>query len=253
MVLERIFEISGLRKGVEYDAQQRYKLDSGTWAQPDIVIHLPENKDLVIDSKVSLVAYENYVNADDENTRADALGRHIASVRKHIDELAEAGYQRVPSLNTLDFVIMFVPIESAFMLAIANDSSLWQDAWRKSVILVSPSTLLFAVRTIASIWRQEYQNRNVQEIAKRGAELYDKFVGFIADLQRVGDKLAEARETYQEAQKKFMQGRGNLIRQAEMLRELGVKPTKSLPRPVIEAALEEAEASDQLQPALTGN
>lgn len=240
MILERILEFSGLKKGIEYEAQQRYQREDGKWAQPDVIIHLPENRHLVVDSKVSLNAYEEYVNDEDDSSRQSALARHIASVRSHIDRLGEANYQSLYDVKTLDFVVMFVPIESAFMLAIANDASLWQYAWGKNVILVGPSTLLFTVRTIAHVWKQEYQNKHSEQIAARGAELYDKLVGFVADLEKVGEKLNQAKDSYDEARKKLAFGRGNLIRQAEMLKELGVNPTKALPAEIVEPALDES-------------
>ena len=235
-ILERVLEVSGLRKGEEYVAQERHTTEDGKRLQPDIVINLPENRSLVVDAKVSLVAYERYSSAETEEERAVALRQHLESVRGHVKALAEKNYQALYRLQTLDFVMLFVPVEPAFMLAVANDRELAMEAWRRNVILVSPSTLLFAVRTIAHLWRQEAQNRNAQDIARRGAELYDKLVGFVLDLKRVGAALKSAHDAYDDADRKLVSGRGNVIRQAEMLRDLGVKPTKQLPRHLVEQA-----------------
>jgi len=236
MILERVLEISGLRKGTEYLIRPTYTRIDNTRAQPDAVILLPENRDLIVDAKVSLTAYEEYTVAENDIARAAALQRHVGSVRGHINSLSDSDYQSLPDLKSLDFVVMFVPIEPAYILAIANDSKLWQDAWQKNVLLVSPSTFLFVVRTVANLWRQEVQKRSVQDIVKRGAELYDKFVGFVDDLRKVGEQLAKARESYESAWAKFFTGRGNAIRQAELLKELGVKPTKLLPPELVEAS-----------------
>ena len=239
LILERVLEASGLRKSHEYDVQENHTREDGTRAQPDVVVHLPEDRHLIIDAKVSLTAYEHHANAETEQQRDAALKRHLDSVRAHIKELAEKNYQQLYGLQSLDFVLMFIPVEPAFMLAISHDSNLWQDAWKKNVLLVSPSTLLFVVRTVAHLWRQEQQNRNAQEIAKRGAELYDKLVGFVDDLDKLGDRLNQAKDVYDKAYGKFTTGRSNVIRQAEKLKELGVKPTKQLPQNLIEPALEE--------------
>lgn len=239
LILERVLEASGLRKGHEYDVQESHTRADGTRVQPDVVIHLPEDRHLIIDAKVSLTAYEEHVNAETEHRRDAALRRHIDSVRAHIKELSEKNYQQLYGLQSLDFVLMFIPVEPAFMLAIAHDSDLWHDAWKKNVLLVSPSTLLFVVRTVAHLWRQEQQNRNAQEIASRGAELYDKLAGFVDDLESLGTKLKQAQAAYEGAYNKFAGGRGNVIRQAEMLKELGVKPTKQLPQKLVELASDE--------------
>jgi DNA recombination protein RmuC len=238
MILEKILESSGLRKGHEYDVQESHTRDDGSRVQPDVIIHLPEERHIIIDAKVSLNGYEECVNANDETARDAALKRHIDSVRGHIKELATKNYQDLHGVKSLDFVLMFVPIEPAFMLAISQENNLWQDAWKRNVLLVSPSTLLFVVRTVAHLWRQEQQNRNAQEIAKRGAELYDKLTGFVEDLKSVGNRINQAQNEYDKAYGKLVSGRGNLIRQAEMLRELGIKPGKSLPQEVLDASFE---------------
>ncbi len=181
-ILEKVLEGSGLRKGEEYVVQTSHAREDGTRALPDVVLHLPEGRSLVIDSKVSLVAYEEFAVTENESERAAAGKRHMDSIKGHIKGLSGKNYQALYSLNSLDFVLLFVPIEPAFMLAVASDRELFIDAWNRNVLLVSPSTLLFVVRTVAHLWRQEAQSRNAQEISKRGAELYDKFVGFVEDI-----------------------------------------------------------------------
>ena len=239
MILEKILESSGLRKGHEYDVQESHSREDGSRAQPDVILHLPEERHIVVDAKVSLNAYEEYVNAEDDAGRDVAFKRHLDSVRGHIKGLSEKNYHDIHGVRSLDFVLMFIPVEPAFMLAISQDNELWQDAWKRNVLLVSPSTLLFVVRTVAHLWRQEQQNRNAQEIARRGAELYDKLVGFVEDLKGVGSRLNQAKSEYDKAYGKFVEGRGNVIRQAEMLKTLGVKPGKSMPADVLDAAMDE--------------
>jgi DNA recombination protein RmuC len=241
MILEKILESSGLRKGHEYDVQESHTREDGSRVQPDVIIHLPEERHIIVDAKVSLNAYEEYVNAEDDAGRDVAFKRHINSVRGHVKELSDKNYHDIHGVKSLDFVLMFIPVEPAFMLAISQDNEMWQDAWKRNVLLVSPSTLLFVVRTVAHLWRQEQQNRNAQEIARRGAELYDKLVGFVEDLKSVGNRLDQARNDYDKAYGKFVSGKGNVIRQAEMLKGLGVKPGKSMPSEMLDAAMEEPE------------
>jgi DNA recombination protein RmuC len=236
LILERVLEAAGLRKEQEYEVQTRFQNEEGKIGQPDVVIHLPENRNLVVDSKVSLNAYEDYANGEGEEGRAEALKRHLQSVRTHISGLAKRNYQSLYELPSLDFVVMFIPIEPAYALAVGNDNALWFEAWQKNVLLVGPSTLLFVVRTVANLWRQEQQNRNVQEIVNRGASLYDKLAAFVADLDSVGAKLRQAQQSYDDAYKKLSTGQGNLVRQAEMLIDLGVKPAKRLPQGLAERA-----------------
>jgi DNA recombination protein RmuC len=233
VVLERVLELSGLRKGVEYVAQESQTRDDGSRAMPDVVIHLPEDRRLVVDAKVSLIAYDRFASAADDPEASRAARAHLDSVRSHIRSLSEKRYQDLYGIKSPDFVVAFVPIEPAFMLAVTHDANLFQEAWERNVLLVSPSTLLFVVRTVAHLWRQEAQTRNAQEIAKRGAELYDKLAGFVGDLQNIGARLKQAREAYDLAETKLVTGRGNVIRQAEMLRSLGVKPGKNLPAALI--------------------
>lgn len=229
LVLERVLEASGLRRGEEYEVQVAHTDDEGRRLQPDVVIRLPEGRHLVIDAKVSLNAYEAYVAAENDGERQGALKRHLDSVRTHMKGLSQKRYEQLYGVSSLDFVLLFVPIEPAFMLAVTHDKELFMDAWQRNVLLVSPSTLLFVVRTVAHLWRQEQQNRNAQEIAKRGAELYDKLAGFVTDLQALGQRLEQARSEYGKAMAKLVAGRGNLLHRAESLKALGVKPGKNLP------------------------
>jgi DNA recombination protein RmuC len=239
MILEKILESSGLRKDEEYFVQNSFRNEDSRQARPDVIVKLPENKHLIIDSKVSLTAYNDYVNAETDEARKAALARHMDSVRRHIKELAEKNYQSLHQLQSIDFVCMFVPIEGAFMAAISNDSELWASSYARNVLLVSPSTLLFVVRTVAHLWRQERQKQNVADIVKRGAELHDKLVGFVEDLRNVGDRLDQAKASYSEAFSKLATGKGNVIRQAVMLKELGVKPKKNLPLDLVDASAED--------------
>jgi DNA recombination protein RmuC len=244
VVLERILEAAGLRRDHEYTMQESIAREDATRARPDVILHLPGNRKLVVDAKVSLVDYGTFCSTTDEALRKHAAARHCASLREHIRGLAARNYQRLPGLETLDFVILFVPIEPAFLLALETDSTLWVDAWEKNILLVSPSTLLFVVRTVAHLWKQEEQVRNVQQIAERGAELYDKFAGFVDDLSRLGARIEQTRNAYDAAFDKLTRGRGNLVRQVEMLRALGVQPAKRLPRQLTQRA-EEAEIFEE--------
>jgi DNA recombination protein RmuC len=239
LILERILEAAGLRRGHEYDAQEHYATENGRRAQPDVVIHLPGERHLVIDSKVSLVHYEAHSTAETDAARSLAADSHSGSVRAHIRGLAEKNYQTLYGLNSLDFVIMFLPIEPAFMLAISRDDKLWEQAWQRNILLVSPSTLLFVLRTVASLWRQEDQKQNVEEIARKGADLYNKLAAFVADFSEVGSRLDTAQRSYSDAMSKLHTGKGNVIRQAEMLKKLGVKPAKQLPQGLVELAQQE--------------
>ena len=242
MILENILQSSGLEKDREYCVQASHTLADGTRAQPDVVINLPENRHLIVDAKVSLTDYERYVSAEDENERASAVAGHVASIHAHINGLSAKNYQERYQLPAIDFVILFVPIEPAFMLAIGHDEKLWQYAWQRNILLVSPSTLLFVLRTVHYLWKQEKQNKNVQEIADRGKALYEKLVGFVEDLQKLGTELNQAQRAYESTMNKLKTGRGNLIVQAEKLKELGVGPTKSLPQDIVESAVCEEHA-----------
>ncbi|MGA7885520.1 MAG: DNA recombination protein RmuC [Acidobacteriaceae bacterium] len=238
-VLEKLLESAGLREGQEYRVQSSFTRDDRSRARPDVILDMPGSRHLVIDAKVSLSDYDEYCAAEEESARETALQHHIASMRAHIRDLAQRNYQALYGLNSLDFTVMFVPIEPAFMLALAHEGNLWQEAWDRNVLLVSRTTLLFVLRTVAQLWRQEQQTRNVQEIVRRGGELYDKLAAFAKDLTDVGKSLEAARQSYDDAYRKLAQGKGNAIRQAEMLKSLGVKPTKSLPLALVEQAMDE--------------
>lgn len=241
LVLEKLLESAGLRRNLEYRVQETLNREDGSNARLDIILDLPDDRHLIIDSKVSLVSYTDYCNTDVEEERKQALRLHLQSIRAHLKGLSAREYQELYGLNSLDFVLMFIPVEPAFMLAIANDNRLWQEAYEKNVLLVSPSSLLCVVRTVAQIWRQERQARNVEEIARRGRMLLDKFVGFTEDLQSIGRKLGDAREAYDRAYNKLTRADGNLVAQAQKLVKLGIRPNKTLPQPLIDQALEAEE------------
>lgn len=246
LVLERVLEAAGLREGFEYHVQVSHSVE-GKRQQPDVVIHLPENRRLVVDSKISLDAYQASTAAADTTARDSLIKKHVDSVQAHIKGLASKNYHHLYGIHSLDFVILFMPIEPAFLLAVSHDRDLFMDAWSRNVLLVSPSTLLFVVRTVAHLWRQEAQTRNAQEIARRGAELYDKLVGFVKDFEGVGNRLRQAGEDYENALARLHTGKGNVIRQAEMLRDLGVKPSRSLPSHLTEASRESPEPTQQIE------
>lgn len=234
VILERILERSGLTEGREYEKQFSTTGENGQRLQPDVVINLPEQKHIIVDSKVSLVAYERFVNATDENDRNRFVKEHLLSVKNHVKILSEKHYQNASGINSPDFVLLFVPIESSFSVAIEADHDLFSYAWDNKVVIVSPSTLLATLRTIASIWQQENQTRNALEIARQGGALYDKFVAFIADLEKIGNNLEQTRKNYDLAMNKLHDGRGNLVRSAEKLRDLGAKANKELPQKYLE-------------------
>jgi len=238
-ILESILEKSGLVKGREYVVQESITAESGRRFQPDIIIKLPENKSIVIDSKVSLVGYERFVSSEIEHEKQLGLREHINSIRAHIKNLGGKNYQNLYQLEGLDFVLMFMPIEPAFALAVQTDASLFNDAFEQNIVIVSPSTLLATLKTIASIWRQEKQNKNAIEIARQSGELLDKFTAFVDDLILVGKGLVSAKENYDKAMNKLVDGRGNLVSRAEKIKELGAKATKSLPPSIINRADED--------------
>jgi DNA recombination protein RmuC len=249
LVLEKVLESSGLRKDEEYIVQGSFSSAEGARLQPDVVVNLPENRQIVIDSKVSLTAYERHSNVENDGDRELALRQHLVSVRAHVRELSEKNYQNLYGINSLDFVLMFIPVESAYMVAVQADRDLFLEALRQNVFIVSPGNLIAILRTVAYIWRQENQNRNAQEIARQCAMLYDKLVGFVEDLEEIGRKLGAALTSFEAAKGKLATGRGNLIRQAERVKALGVKPTKSLPQILVDRALEDdvnAVADEQL-------
>jgi DNA recombination protein RmuC len=235
LVLETLLAGSGLRQGEEYVVQQSLLDEEGHRLQPDVVVNLPDQKYLVVDSKVSLTAYERFCRAE-EDDRAACLREHLESMRRHVRGLASKNYQTLYGIRSPDFVLMFVAVESAYMLGMQEDPELYQVALKQNVLVVCPSTLIATLRLVESVWRYEHQNQNAQEIARVVGQLYDKFVGFVGDMQAVGQKLTGASEAHEEAYKKLMTGRGNLVKTAERVKKLGVKPTKSLPAPVVELA-----------------
>jgi DNA recombination protein RmuC len=254
VVLERVLEASGLQRGREYDIQATFEGADGARVRPDVVIRLPENKHIVVDSKVSLTAYEAYCSAEDEAGRKRELARHVESLRAHVRGLAEKNYQQLYGVRTPDFVLMFVPIEAALRLALDEKQDLFEDAFSRNVMIVSPTNLLMSLRTIASIWRYEYQNRNAQELVRQCTALYEKFVGFVTDLEEIGKRLKAAQSSYDDAYGKLASGKGNLVRQVERIRELGLKPAKTLPPYLAELALEsETDAAVRALPAGKSN
>lgn len=234
MALERILETSGLENGREYKTQDSFKDEHGNFLRPDVVVYLPEGKHLIIDSKVSLKAFEQYINANEDSTRKSALANHILSVKAHIRSLGEKDYSYIAELETPDFVLMFIPLESSFALAIKEEPDLYQQAWDKKVVLVTPSTLLATLKTVSSIWKQEKQTKNAIEIASQAARLYDKFIGFLSDMEKIGQKQKDAQDAYDSAMNKLQNGNGNLIRSAQKLKELGVKSKKDVDKRYLE-------------------
>ena len=236
LVLESILESSGLRKGEEYVVQDSHTQVDGSRLQPDVVIKLPEGRSLVVDSKVSITAYARHAETTDADTAERELAAHIQSLRQHIQGLSGKNYSSLYGVGSVDFVLMFVPIEPAFLLALKTAPNLYQEALSKNIVLVCPSTLMATLRTVAHLWRQDHQNRNALEIAKQCGSLYDKFVGFVEDLEKLGQRLDQAQTSYHDAFNKLKTGKGNLIRSAEKVRELGVKPSKNLSVPLIESS-----------------
>ncbi len=236
LVLESILESSGLRKGEEYLVQDSHTQTDGSRLQPDVVVKLPEGRSLVVDSKVSITAYSRHAQATDPTISEQELAAHIQSLRQHIQGLSSKNYSSLYGIGSVDFVLMFVPIEPAFLLALKTAPNLYQEALAKNIVLVCPSTLMATLRTVAHLWRQDHQNRNALEIAKQCGTLYDKFVGFVDDLEKLGQRLDQAQTSYHDAFNKLKSGKGNLIRSAEKVRELGVKPSKNLPTPLIESS-----------------
>jgi DNA recombination protein RmuC len=232
--LERILETSGLEKGIDYKTQDSFKDEHGQHHRPDVVIYLPDNKHIVIDAKVSMVAFERYINAEDEQTKREELNKHITSLRNHIRQLGDKNYSSIDGISSPDFVLLFIPLESSFALAIKEEPALYEQALTKKVVLVTPSTLLATLKTVSSIWKHEKQTKNAIEIADQASKLYDKFVGFITDMEKIGSKQQEAQKAYADAMNKLHEGNGNLVRSAEKLRELGVKSKKEIDKKYLE-------------------
>ena len=228
-ILESVLEKSGLVKDREYFIQESFSTGTNSRVRPDVIVKLPENKNIIIDSKVSLVAYERFVSEQDDLTKANHLKEHIQSIKNHIKGLSEKNYQDLHKVGSLDFVLLFVPIESAFALGIQNESKLFTDAFEKNIMLVSPSTLLLALRTIANIWRTEYQNKNAVEIGRLAGAMYDKLVGFTSDMEDIKKSIDKSSENYEKAINKLSQGKGNVMNTAQKIKSLGAKTSKNLP------------------------
>ncbi|UEG53179.1 DNA recombination protein RmuC [Mucilaginibacter daejeonensis] len=237
-ILEKVLERSGLIKDREYRLQAAHEAQDGTRFMPDAIIDLPDGKHLIIDSKVSLIAYERLVNADTEDERKLFAKEHVMSLRNHVMGLSSKNYHDLQKLNSPDFVLLFVPIESSFSFAVQLDADLFNDAWDKRVVIVSPSTLLATLRTIASMWKQERQNRNVMEIARLSGDMYDKFVGFLTDMDSIGRNLKQSQDAYEKALNKLSEGRGNLTATAERIKGLGAKANKQIPPSALKDDLE---------------
>lgn len=238
LVLERVLEKSGLEKDREYFVQQSFTLENGSRVLPDVVLHLPDGKKMIIDSKVSLTDYERLVNADNDD-KAQFLKAHIYSIRKHVDQLSEKNYQDLYDIESPDFVLMFIPIEPAFAVVVNEDNSIYNRAFEKNIVIVTPSTLLATLRTIDSMWNNEKQQQNAIEIARQAGALYDKFEGLVSDLTSVGKKIDAAKSDYSSAMNKLVEGRGNLITSVEKLKKMGAKAKKSLPEAIIKRASED--------------
>lgn len=229
LVLARVLEQSALRKGVEYETQISYRDEANRVQRPDVIVHLPEERDVVIDSKVSLIAWEEYVNCEDDEQQKKYLRSHVKAIRDHVKILGAKDYTAIPEIRSLDFVLMFMPVEAAFVAAFQADDSLFQDAVTSKIILVSPTTLLTSLRTIESIWSYEKQSQNAREIARQAAALYDKFCAFTEDMERMGKQLSALQNSYDSSMLRLSQGRGNLISKVENFPQMGVKVKKTIP------------------------
>ena len=244
LVLERVLEKSGLEKDREYTVQQSFTREDGSRVLPDVIINLPDGKKMIVDSKVSLTDYERYVNAEDE-LKEKFLKDHINSLRRHVDQLSAKKYEDLYEMESPDFVLMFVPIEPAFAIAINNDNSLYNKAFEQNIIIVTPSTLLATLRTIDTMWNNEKQQRNAIEIARQAGALYDKFEGFVGDLMKVGKKMDEAKSEYKGAMNKLVDGRGNIITSIEKLKKMGAKAKKSIPESLLKRAQDDDDDNEE--------
>ena len=247
LVLERVLEKSGLEKDREYSVQQSHTGEDGQRLMPDVIIHLPDGKKMVVDSKVSLTDYERYVNADSEEEQQKFLKQHMVSLQRHIDQLSDKKYEDLYQMESPDFVLMFVPIEPAFALAMNHSNEFYIKAFEKNIVIVTPTTLLATLRTIDSMWVNEKQRKNAIEIARQAGALYDKFEGFVGDLTRVGKRMDDAKKEYEGAMNKLVQGRGNLINSVQRLKEMGAKAKKALPEAIISRAQESGQAPDEIE------
>ena len=236
LVLERVLEKSGLEKGREYEIQKSFVTEEGNRVQPDVVINLPDGKKMIVDSKVSLTAYEKYINEDEEEQKSAFLKEHVNSLKRHVEQLGNKNYQHLYEMESPDFVLLFIPIEPAFAIALNEDTQLYNKAFEKNIVIVTPSTLLATLRTIDSMWNNEKQQQNAIEIARQAGALYDKFEGFVADLIKIGKKIDESKVEYQGAMNKLVDGKGNLITSVEKLKKMGAKAKKALPDNILTRA-----------------
>ncbi|MNX12190.1 DNA recombination protein RmuC [compost metagenome] len=236
LVLERVLEKSGLEKGREYEVQQSFTNSEGTRVFPDVVINLPDGKKMIVDSKVSLVAYEKWINEESEILKIDYLKEHVNSIKRHVEQLGNKNYHDLYQIESPDFVLLFIPIEPAFAIALNEDSALYNKAFDRNIVIVTPSTLLATLRTIDSMWANQKQQENAFEIARQAGALYDKFEGFVADLVRIGNKIKDTKNEYDSAMNKLVEGKGNLISSVEKLKKMGAKAKKSLPENIIARA-----------------
>ena len=236
LVLERVLEKSGLEKGREYEIQKSFVTEEGNRVQPDVVINLPDGKKMIVDSKVSLTAYEKYINEDEEEQKSAFLKEHVNSLKRHVEQLGNKNYQHLYEMESPDFVLLFIPIEPAFAIALNEDTQLYNKAFEKNIVIVTPSTLLATLRTIDSMWTNQKQQDNAIEIARQAGALYDKFEGFVTDLVKIGKKMDEAKSEYEGAMNKLVDGKGNLITSVQKLKIMGAKAKKSLPDAIINRA-----------------
>ncbi len=241
LVLERVLEKSGLEKGREYYVQQSHVLEEGGRVLPDVVINLPDGKKMIVDSKVSLIAYERYINADDDPLKMVHLKDHVNSIKRHVEQLGAKNYHDLYKIESPDFVLLFIPMEPAFALALNEDATLYSKAFERNIVIVTPTTLLATLRTIDSMWTNQKQQENAYEIARQAGALYDKFEGLIADLTKVGNKMKDAQGEYQNAMGKLFDGRGNIVTSIEKLKKMGAKAKKSLPERILARALHQEE------------
>jgi DNA recombination protein RmuC len=244
MILEKVLEKSGLEKDREYFVQKSFETSDGAKVFPDIVINLPDGKKMIVDSKVSLVSYERYINEEEDVAKEEMLSMHIQSIKRHIDQLSEKNYHDLYQMESPDFVLMFIPIETAFSLAINSDTSLYNKAFEKNIVIVTPSTLLATLRTIDSMWVNQKQQENALEIARQAGALYDKFEGFVTDLIQIGKRIDDSKKEYTEAMNKLVDGRGNIIHSIEKLKKMGAKAKKALPESILRRADIEDSDSD---------
>ncbi|OUL62225.1 DNA recombination protein RmuC [Flavobacterium sp. AJR] len=236
LVLERVLEKSGLEKGREYEVQQSFTNEIGLRVLPDVVIHLPDGKKMIVDSKVSLTAYEKWINEENDNLKSDYLKEHVQSIKRHVEQLGNKNYHDLYQIESPDFVLLFIPIEPAFAIALNEDTTLYNKAFEKNIVIVTPTTLLATLRTIDSMWTNQKQQENAFEIARQAGALYDKFEGFIADLIKIGNKINDSKTEYENAMSKLVDGRGNLITSVEKLKKMGAKAKKSLPENILTRA-----------------